>query len=150
MNEWTGLKPNEVDRYVRIWTWQSDAYWTRTSYMAAFASALAGLAFAAYDKNRFGWALFSAAGGIALSGIWLVINARTHEYVRYWWQFIKPALDREPRQENALKYHAIVQTIPYLFIAGFLAIGLWSGCHRWASAQPCRLCRIVTMLKATP
>ena len=126
------------------WKFQVDAYWTRTSYFALFELAFAAGVWKVFTDNHWFTSAGMAAGAEVLTIVWIVNNARLHEYIDYYYRRImhfEAALGLVGEgsifsrfEDNRRKcppgsYHIYVQLIPSLFLLGWGWMLCWSICN---------------------
>jgi hypothetical protein len=116
-----------------IWRSQVDSYWQRSSYFAAFETVALAACWHLLDTKHLWTELGFGILGISLTIVWYVNNWKTHAYVRHWWEAII-SLEKQlglganafatqiERQHKSVKYRNLMQAVPVLFVAAWIAL----------------------------
>jgi len=157
------VNPQERSELMEVYkitfdTWRSqvDSYWQRSNYFALFETAAVGGCWHLVSGEHALEVLLGvgfAILGIALTVVWHRNNAKTHIYVRHWWDALttiegrlnlRPndfAAQLEQEQEERHKngdiwYRHLIQWVPCLFGVAWVALflvavarALYFACH---------------------
>lgn len=116
-----------------VWRSQVDSYWQRSSYFAAFETVALAACWNLLDSRHLWTEIGLAILGVALTIVWYMNNLKTHSYVRHWWTAIMNLEEQLglganafatqiEKQHKSFKYRRLVQTVPVLFGAAWLAL----------------------------
>ena len=123
------------------WKFQIDAFWTRTSYFALFELAFGAGLWKVFDSCHRFTSAGMALGAILVTCIWMINNARLHEYILYYSDRVKHFEDADgirtqdtifSRFESNRKkcppgsYHIYIQIVPLIFLVGWFYMLVWS------------------------
>jgi len=139
-------RDNRIEVYKTIFdTWRSqvDSYWQRSNYFALFETAAVGACWhlvSGSHKLEVGAGVGLSVLGICLTFVWYRNNAKTHGYVRHWWDSMgkieaqlnltpndfASQLDRkqdeEHKERGGWEYRDMIQKVPILFGVAWVAL----------------------------
>ena len=131
--------PLEVYKTIfETWRSQVNSYWQRSNYFAVFETAALAGCWSLMGQSHTVLGLLSVVVGISLTIIWWGSNSAVHRYVEHWWNSLKIVEKQLSLQDaglafatnhrgsgGALRYSSLVQTVPLLFMAGWIVLALY-------------------------
>src|ERR1035441_6935400 len=127
------MKQEVYKAVFETWRYQSDAYWQRSNYFAAFETAgLAGSWYVLEHSHPVVGLAFSFVGLVSAIA-WLVTSVAFHRYVDYWWEKIKDAETANSLKDYGLAFASDhpgsrlhpsrwVYLIPVLFLITWIVV----------------------------